>query len=353
MDNAWRRAFDKEGVPIVNDAASAKKVFRYKDYDQIDFDARNSPSSNLEYSYVYRKGLIRKNYLARTVAHYCAKHPKSILNQAFPESYLLEVDYAEFLDDALDEAYDLRHQIETSGKAWIVKPAMGDRAQGIRIFKTLNGLKSIFEDFETPIDLEDETTIMHLRHFVVQEYLNNPLLIDNRKFHLRVYVLTVGNMSVYVYTDMLALFASKPYRRVDSDAPDLQCHLTNTCIQQSTSDSVRTLEALNIANETKASIMDDVCEILRDLFAAAIADPINFWPASNALEFFGVDFLVLDDSNVKLLEVNAYPDFKQTGEALQSVVDGFFEATIATAITPFFTKTRYKDNKLRLVFNQS
>ena len=76
-----------------------------------------------------------------------------------------------------------------------------------------------------------------------------PLLIDpceessqserpkGRKFHLRVYTLAVGALQVYISTEVLALFASKPYSppsapsdKVIADM-DLSAHLTNTCLQ--------------------------------------------------------------------------------------------------------------------------
>ncbi len=44
-------------------------------------------------------------------------------------------------------------------------------------------------------------------------YISSPLLIDGRKFHIRAYVLCVGSLSVYVYSEALALFAGKEYDR--------------------------------------------------------------------------------------------------------------------------------------------
>jgi tubulin--tyrosine ligase len=35
--------------------------------------------------------------------------------------------------------------------------------------------------------------------------------VSGRKFHIRAYVLCVGSVSVYVYSEALALFAGEPY----------------------------------------------------------------------------------------------------------------------------------------------
>ena len=40
--------------------------------------------------------------------------------------------------------------------------------------------------------------------------------------------------------------------------------------------------------------------------------------------------------DVFLLEVNSYPDFKQTGDRLSSLIDGLFEGVVDAALKPFF-----------------
>lgn len=39
---------------------------------------------------------------------------------------------------------------------------------------------------------------------------------------------------------------------------------------------------------------------------------------------------------VSLLEVNAYPDFKQTGSGLGGVIQGLLDETARIAVAPFF-----------------
>lgn len=317
------------------------KVFHYCDYEHIDLDlVQSHPRQYFAPSYIYRKALIRKHFLAHTVQHYVAKHPDCALRAAFPATYQLEVDYAEFLDDALDDAYELRGEIELGDKTWILKPSMSDKGQGIRIFKTVDQLQEIFDSFEEGEEEEEEeeeskngVIVSQLRHFVVQEYQNYPLLLslyNLRKFHLRTYVVCKGNLHVFVYENMLALFAEKPFRR-PTDGPedeviDLAAHLTNTCLQEGNDPLVVPFWDMEGMDEKhKAAIFDSVKQICADLYNAAFSvDRINFQPLDNAVEIFGVDFLVNEDFGVKLLEVNAYPDFKQTGEALRPVIEQLF-----------------------------
>ncbi|KAM7197357.1 tubulin-tyrosine ligase [Rhypophila sp. PSN 637] len=372
---------------ITNQTREEKaKIIQITPYEAIDFDHACDPStppnSMLVNSYMIRKALIRKHYLTSTVENWVAKNPASILKTHVKRSESFEVDYAEFLDDALVEAFDLRASLDknteilSDGKEgnelelewWILKPGMSDRGQGIRIFATMEQLQGIFDEWEGDLsdsddeeqesdgdEEEEETSAVrtsHLRHFVAQPYIHPPLLLpemDKRKFHIRTYVLCVGALKVYVYGDMLALFAGKPYEaptlalsgeeeeRVDN--VDLEAHLTNTCLQHGqgeVNDSVHRFWDVPGLDRNKAeSIFEQICQVTGEVFeAAARGMMVHFQPMENGFEVFGLDFLVDAEGRPWLLEVNAFPDFKQTG-GLKSVVGGFWEEVVRLAVGGF------------------
>jgi hypothetical protein len=64
-----------------------------------------------------------------------------------------------------------------------------------------------------------------------------------------------------------------------------------------------------------------------DLFAAYENEYTVFSPLSNCFELYGLDFMLSDDYEVFLLEVNPGPDFKQTGSRLQKVIVSLWEHT--------------------------
>lgn len=342
--------FKKLGYKITSDKSvigSGIPIFHYGEYEDIELDFVGDSHYFIP-SYIYRKALIRKHYLANTVHHYVTKNPQSILKVAVPESYQLEVDYAEFLDDALDDSYELRDEVNQGEKLWILKPSMSDKGQGIRIFKTLDQLQEIFNSFEEN-DEEDEKEeedngiiLSQLRHFIVQEYKSDPLLLsgyDKKKFHLRTYVVCVGDLKVFVYKNILTLFAGEPFQLpvdVDEEEISLAGHLTNTCLQENENPLVVPFWKLQGFDESDKNIVfDQICDITRELFKAATSvDKMNFQPINNAIEIFGIDFLVNSDFSVNLLEVNSYPDFKQTGDDLKEIIYELFERVATELIDP-------------------
>lgn len=365
-----------------------KKLIQIRAYESIDFEHATAHSrTSLVNSYVIRKALIRKHFLSTTVDHWVAKHPESILRKHVKPSESFEVDYAEFLDDALDETFDLRAslqrneeiEIQEAGEGddvegkkewWILKPAMSDRGQGIRLFSTMEELQGIFDFWEEQAPDSDEEeeeeeqekagggggdhiTTSHLRHFVAQPYIHPPLLLPscgNRKFHIRTYVLCVGALKIYVARDMLALFAGRPYfppweglldEGDNENTAYLDAHLTNTCLQGPRADatSVQRFWALSDAGlptARKEAIFAQICAVTGEVFeAAARGMMVHFQPLPFAFEVFGLDFLVDAEDTAWLLEVNAFPDFKQTGDELRDVVEGFWKGAVKLAVGPW------------------
>jgi tubulin---tyrosine ligase len=354
-------------------------------YESLDFEhALGHPKSSLTCAYVIRKALIRKHYLSNTIFTWLSKHSDSLLRRHYKASVNFELDYAEFLDEALVDAWDLKESMSRNERLkdndekkewWILKPGMSDGGNGIRLFSSMQQLQSIFEDWEGDEDSdlhdedaqEDKTQLSgegkeltltlsngimtsQLRHFIAQPYIDPPLLLPsrgNRKFHLRVYVLAVGALKVYVFKEILALFAAKSYQcpaqLQDGGKIDLASHLTNTCLQDGPvrEESVVRfwdLEETSLDHDWTEKVFRQICDVSAEIFEAAAREQmVHFQTLPNAFEVFGVDFLVDAGCNVWLLELNAYPDFKQTGQHLQDrVVSRLLHEVVKVAVRPFF-----------------
>ncbi|KAL5120712.1 hypothetical protein ACEQ8H_001461 [Pleosporales sp. CAS-2024a] len=373
----------------------SSRLLQWVQYESIDFDhLMDQSSTSTANAYVIRKALIRKHYLSTTIANWITKYPDSLLKKHVKPSVEFEVDYAEFLDDALVEAWDLKEswarneeKEEKEREWWILKPGMSDRGQGIRLFSSEEELTEIFEEWDPPSSDEEEEAAdarsdtgedkdgmmtSQLRHFIAQPYIHPPLLLrppkappsdsSQRKFHIRTYVVATGALKVYVYRHMLALFAARPYVPpwhdvLQSDrAEAMRAHLTNTCLQESGDregsvglfwslpDSLPTQPDASTppaSSEWKSKVFDQLCAITGATFEAAVRSmSIHFQPLPNAFEIFGLDFMVSVEDGGELrtwlLEVNAFPDFRQTGDELKGMVEGLFEGVVDVAIKPVF-----------------
>lgn len=67
---------------------------------------------------------------------------------------------------------------------------------------------------------------------LVQQYIQNPLLIDGYKWDLRIYVAvtSINPLRIYVYEEGLCRFASEKYDT--SDLKNVFSHLTNYSINK-------------------------------------------------------------------------------------------------------------------------
>lgn len=160
--------------------SSAENLIQWATYDSLDHElTAQARDTVLASSYTFRKALIRKHFLSRTIRSYVTKHPDSPLAHAVPRTWEIELTFADELDEMwTDELFDLADFLDRpddSKPRWcILKPGMADRGMGIRLFGSKEGLQSIFEEFEANEDTEDESedntavVTSQLRHFVVQ-----------------------------------------------------------------------------------------------------------------------------------------------------------------------------------------
>ena len=172
-------------------------LLQWATYDEIDHERVHlNHETVLSSSYIFRKALIRKHYLSRAICSFLIKHPSSVLSNATPRTYEIEISFADELEEMwTDELWELGNELSSGTLWWILKPSafllksiyfrssfifsgMADRGMGIRLFHTKEDLQQIFESFEEDSDGSDDderndgsaTNVVtsQLRHFVIQ-----------------------------------------------------------------------------------------------------------------------------------------------------------------------------------------
>lgn len=164
-------------VTILPSPPLPPKLVQWATYDVIDHSLAASKSALvLSSSYIIRKALIRKHFLARCIQSHLVKRSDSPLVKGIPPTWDIDISYADELDEMWsDELYQLGIALdEVSEKWYILKPGMADRGMGIRLFNSKDSLYRIFQEFEGDSDDEEVgdtgTSVMtsQLRHFVIQ-----------------------------------------------------------------------------------------------------------------------------------------------------------------------------------------
>lgn len=120
----------------------------------------------------------------------------------FPDTFIMPQDIGDFT---------LRFYSESA--QWIVKPCNSSQGKGIFILDSLNSL-----------DLDSGC--------IVSKYIESPLLVNNLKSDLRIYVLITSfePLKIYIYQEGLARFACEDYN--SSNSTNKYVYLTNYSINK-------------------------------------------------------------------------------------------------------------------------
>lgn len=125
-----------------------------------------------------------------------------------------DAEYAKFL-----AAYnDCKDSAESAANIWIIKPGENtNRGNGIVIASTLAEISSSVSD--------------SLHTYIIQKYIERPLLFDSRKFDIRCFALLTsvnGYIKGYYYQEGYLRTSSKDYSVADFSS---SVHLTNEAVQ--------------------------------------------------------------------------------------------------------------------------
>jgi len=231
---------------------------------------------------------------------------------------------------------------------WLVKPANMNQGRGIEVFKNLN-------DINTFLSSRPQNSF-----WVVQKYVEKPLLYKARKFDIRVWVVVTAKNEIFIY--------NKSYIRTSSDNYDLKAdqnyvHLTNNCLQQfgenygkhedgntlpfALLDEYIKSQYPNIDFDLKKHIVTRIKDLIIDtiLCTKKVLNPAN---RSNVFELFGYDFLIDEDLRTWLIEVNTNPYLgipnKYIAEIMPQMLDDMLEIVLDPLIPPA-TKPRGDDRE--------
>ncbi|KPP64032.1 hypothetical protein Z043_117663, partial [Scleropages formosus] len=231
-----------------------------------------------------------------------------------PQSFILPSEYQEFCSSCAKDK-----------GPWIIKPVASSRGRGIYLVSSPN---------QIPMD----------ENILVSRYINNPLLIDDFKFDVRLYVLVTSYepLIIYLYEEGLARFATVKYDHAAKNIKNQFMHLTNYSVNKKSSDYVSCddpevedygnkwsmsamLRYLKQEGKDTALLMGQVEDLVIKAVLSAeqqIATACKMYVPhrNNCFELYGFDVLI--DSNLKpwLLEVNLSPSLACHGNEAENQI---------------------------------
>jgi hypothetical protein len=116
---------------------------------------------------------------------------------------------------------------------WVLKPNDCNRGRGVEVFNKLDELKRLINDSlsQEPSNQEENPKIKS-DLFVIQKYIERPMLINSRKFDIRLWVLVTQDHNCHLFKEGYVRMSSYKYT-IDSDSISKRAvHLTNIAIQK-------------------------------------------------------------------------------------------------------------------------
>lgn len=251
-----------------------------------------------------------KHLLARLVQDYCP--------EIMPETYAID-----------DHNWpQVLNQLERQPVVWILKPALLNNGQHIRIFQSIDALE---RHFLSPQRLGGP--------HVLQRYISHPhLLRDKRKYSIRMFVILTNYDGAYVYEEGYFNVALQPYPA--NHFSDLRGHLTNEHLHGQEGNVLqiptRQFEHFELQFHNIKHMLGLLISALEQEFPAVFRDS-----GQRKIAIFGFDFLIDNTGRLWLLEANHGPCFPVEADhpLQQHLYAGFWQALIRSFIEPIADKT--------------
>ncbi|CDW75515.1 tubulin-tyrosine ligase family protein [Stylonychia lemnae] len=220
---------------------------------------------------------------------------------------------------------------------WLLKPTNMNQGKGIEIF---NSMKQVYSFL---LNKPQEQL------WIVQKYIERPLLYHQRKFDIRVLALGTNEFDLHFY--------NIGYMRTSSDAYTLDnknkfIHLTNNCYQKNSNNYQKFEQGNQLTFSQFQDYLDqtfpelevkfeDLMLRIKDLVIDCFVAGLNHYNPKNReniFEVMGYDFMIDEDFRVWLIEVNTNPYFGVLNDNLPKFIDNLVDDTFKLTVDKIFPR---------------
>jgi tubulin monoglycylase TTLL3/8 len=219
--------------------------------------------------------------------------------------------------DRLKQKYP-QTTINGMNNIWITKPAGLSRGRGIRLYNSL-------------VEITQQVKSKDMS-WVIQKYIENPLLYKNRKLDIRQWVLVTdwNPMCVWFYGECYIRLSANDYN--SANLKDRYSHLTNNSVnkhaqnfekdagflsQEDFAEYIRGLGGFEGDNPFYEKIQPRMKEIVINSLSC-VQDMVE--NRKNSSEIYGYDFCVDDQLGVWLIEINSSPAWDYSSSVTERLI---------------------------------
>ncbi len=253
---------------------------------------------------------------------------------------------------------------------WLVKAINLNRGRGIKVCDSFPSIVSCIKKFNSGICLDfkesekydqdiyksDEcqsparlnTRIYKTETTLIQKYIENPFLFNNRKFDIRVWVLVTHKLEVFLFKEGHLKLSSVDY---DINSVNSYVHLTNFSVQKYNPDfstkevgnelsfeafqKYMDLKYPHLNYSVREKLIPDLKRIIK-ITMKAVRHRIGLKNRKQCYEIFGYDFIL--DTNLKpfLLEVNTNPGMEESSPICDEIIPRMIEDSLKLTLESIF-----------------
>ena len=139
----------------------------------------------------------------------------------------------------------LRDSMLDTHNLWVFKPNDFNRGRGVHIFSSLEELKKLITNYTQGVEIVHKpvvtdqaaaeeakplTSVLKTDVMVIQKYIELPMLIDSRKFDMRLWVMVSHEHRCHLFREGYIRMSGYTYTLEEQQ--NLAIHLTNNAIQK-------------------------------------------------------------------------------------------------------------------------
>lgn len=189
--------------------------------------------------------------------------------------------------------------------------------------------------------------------FIIQKYIEKPLLIHKRKFDIRVWVFWAHDQEIWFFPEGYLRTSGSEFGIDPRNIDDAFVHLTNNAVQKNSTSYGQFEDGNQLSFDAFQTYIDEhypdsqvsvrehlvpqMQSIVNKTFNA-VRKQIDPNRRKSCFELFGYDFILDEDFNLWLIEVNTNPCLEESSNLLKMLLPRMIEDMLQLTVDKLFTQ---------------